>query len=142
VEKPAQRVYWGLVALKNYTAIGADASNAFAEAQPPKAPPLHVLVDRPYREWCKAKKGKYAPKGHVLMVHHAIQGHPEALRLWSMFIDKIIQEKLGFTPTTHERCLYKGVMDGYEVLFLRQVDYFSVTAENEQICNKVIEEVS
>ena len=130
VEQPAQRVYWGLV-----------ASNAFAEAPPPKAP-LYVLVDRPYREWYKAKTGKYVPKGYVLRLHHAIQGHPEAPRLWSMFIDKIIQEKLRFTPTTHKRCLYKGKMDGQKVLFLRQVDDFLVAVGNEQICNKVIDEVS
>jgi len=55
VEQPAQRVYWGLVVLRNFIDIGADASNAFAEAPPPKAP-LYVLVDRPYREWYKRKK--------------------------------------------------------------------------------------
>jgi len=57
VEQPVQRVFWGLVALKNFVAIGADASNAFAKAPPPKAP-LYVLVDRPYREWYKKKNGK------------------------------------------------------------------------------------
>jgi len=141
VEQPAQRIYWGLVALKNYIAIGADASNAFAEAPPPKAP-LYVMVDRPYREWHKQKTGEDLPKGCVLRVNHAIQGHPEAPRLWSIFIDDIIQHKLGFTPTTHEKCLYRGMFNGKEVLFLRQVDDFSVAAENEIICNKVIEEVS
>jgi len=141
VEQPAQRVYWGLVSIKNFIAIGADASNAFAEAPPPKAP-LYVLVDKPYREWYKQTTGKNIPKGHVLIVHHAIQGHPESPRLWSTFIDEIIQNKLCFTPTTHEKCLYKGTFEGKEVLFLRQVDDFSVAAENEEICNKVIEEVS
>jgi len=34
------------------------------------------------------------------------------------------------------------MMDGKEVLFLRQVDDFSVAAENEVVCNKVIQEVS
>jgi len=82
VEQPAQRIYWGLVALKNYVAIGADASNAFAEAPPPKVP-LYVMVDRPYRECHKQKTGENLPKGYVLRVHHAIQGHPEAPRLWS-----------------------------------------------------------
>ena len=141
VEQPAQRVYWGLVAIKNYIAIGADASNAFAEAPPPKAP-LYVLVDRPYREWYKQKTGKYVPKGYVLRVHHAIQGHPEAPRLWSVFIDEIIRNKLGFIPMTHEKCLYRGKFKGKEVMFLRQVDDFSVAAEDEMICNDVINEVS
>ena len=141
VEQPAQRVYWGLVALKQYIAIGADASNAFAEAPPPKAP-LYVLVDKPYREWYKKKHGKDIPKGYVLRVHHAIQGHPEAPRLWSTFIDEIIRIKLNFVPTTHEKCLYRGTVEGVEVLFLRQVDDFSVASKNERICNKVIDEIS
>ena len=141
VEQPAQRVYWGLVALRNFIAIGADASNAFAEAPPPKAP-LYVLVDKPYREWYKRKHGIDVPKGSVLRVHHAIQGHPEAPRLWSQFIDEIIQTKLHLTPTTHEKCLYHGTIDGEEVYFLRQVDDFSVAAKNESICNIVINEIS
>jgi len=141
VEQPAQRVYWGLVAIRNFIAIGADASNAFAEAPPPKAP-LYVLVDKPYREWYKNKNGIDLPKGYVLRVHHAILGHPEAPRLWSMFIDDIIQNKLHFKPTTHEQCLYTGVVDGQEVLFLRQVDDFSVAAKNIDTCNKVINEIS
>ena len=141
VEQPAQRVYWGMVAIKGYIAIGADASNAFAEAPPPKAP-LYVLVDKQYREWYKTKTGRNVPKGYVLRVNHAIQGHPEAPRLWSTFIDDIIQTKLGFTPTTHERCLYKGTMDDKEVLFLRQVDDFSVAAETQNTCDKVIKEIS
>ena len=141
VEQPAQRVYWGLTAIKGFIAIGADASNAFAEAPPPKAP-LFVLVDRQYREWYKSKYNKDIPKGYVLRVKHAIQGHPEAPRLWSEFIDEIIQSKLNLTPTTHEKCLYRGHMDGKEVLFLRQVDDFSVAAEDEATCNKVIQEIS
>jgi len=141
VEQPAQRVHWGMVAIKGFVAIGADASNAFAEAPPPKAP-LFVLVDKQYREWYKSKYNKDIPKGYVLRVNHAIQGHPEAPRLWSEFIDGIIQTKLNLIPTTHEKCLYKGSMDGKEVLFLRQVDDFSVAAADEATCNKVIQEIS
>jgi len=141
VEQPAQRVYWGLVTLKTLIAIGADASNAFAEAPPPKAP-LYVLVDKPYREWYKHKYDIDVPRGHVLQVHHAIQGHPEAPRLWSMFIDDIIQNKLNFKPTTHEKYLYSGLVDGQEDLFVRQVDDFLVAAQDMNTCNKVINEIS
>ena len=141
VEQPAQRVYWGLVAINNFIAIGADASNAFAEAPPPKAP-LYVLVDRQYREWYYDKYKKHVPKGYVLRVNHAIQGHPEAPRLWSEFIDTIIRTKLKFVPTTHEQCLYKGTFKGKEVLFLRQVDDFSVASSDEMVCNQVIDEIS
>ena len=141
VEQPAQRIYWAIVATEGYIAIGADASNAFAEAPPPKAP-LYVMVDRPYREWWKETKGEDIPKGSVLRVQHAIQGHPEAPRLWSVFIDEIIQTKIKLTPTTHEQCLYHGEFQGKKVLFLRQVDDFSVAAEDEQTCKNLIMEIS
>jgi len=81
-------------------------------------------------------------KGAVLRVKHAIQGHPEAPRLWSGFIDEIIQKKLNLIPTTHEQCLYHGEIDGKRVLFLRQVDDFAVASEDASICNKVIDLIS
>jgi len=141
VEQPAQRIYWAIVAVMGYIAIGADASNAFAEAPPPVAP-LYVMVDRPYRDWWKERTGESIPKGAVLRVKHAIQGHPEAPRLWSEFIDTIIQEKIKVTPTTHEQCLYYGHFEGKQVLFLRQVDDFSVAAEDIQTCKRLISEIS
>ena len=36
----------------------------------------------------------------------ASQGHPELPRLWDKYITKILIDKMGFTPTTHEPCLY------------------------------------
>ena len=140
VEQPAQRVFWAITALKNYIAVGADASNAFAEAPPPKAP-LYVYVDQPFREWWQASGKGVIPKGHVLKVNHAIQGHPEAPRLWSNFIDDIIQNKLGLKPTTHEPCLYRGYHKGKEVIFLRQVDDFAISAADETTCNEIIDKL-
>ena len=140
VEQPAQRVFWAITASKGYIAIGADASNAFAEAPPPKAP-LYVYVDQPFREWWYDKGNGNIPKGQVLKVNHAIQGHPEAPRLWSTFIDNIIRTKLHLHPTTHEPCLYRGKYNGKEVIFLRQVDDFAISAENVETCNAIIQEI-
>jgi len=141
VEQPAQRVYWGIVALEGLIAVGADASNAFAEAPPPKAP-LYVLIDKPYRDWYRNKGMGKIPKGYVLRVKHTIQGHPEAPRLWSTFIDEIIQRKIGLTPTTHEECLYYGHFNGEKVYFLRQVDDFSVASKSKETCDELIKEIS
>ena len=41
---------WAITAIHNYTAFGADATNAFAEAPPPTAP-LYVTIDAPFRSW-------------------------------------------------------------------------------------------
>ena len=38
------RIFWSICALQNYVVRGSDASNAFAEADPPKAP-LYVTID-------------------------------------------------------------------------------------------------
>ena len=43
------RIFWSLAAANNLIVLGADASNAFAEADAPKHP-LFVQVNQPYRE--------------------------------------------------------------------------------------------
>jgi len=53
-------------------------------------------------------------------------------------IDGILQDK-GFTPTTHEPCLYSGIIENTKVLFLRQVDDFAVAAPTETIATKVFD---
>ena len=135
------RVFWASCASKNFIVRGADASNAFAEADAPKIP-LYVRANEPYREWWSEKmKRDPIPSNYVLPVHKALQGHPEAPRAWATLIDSILRQKLHFKPTTHEPCLYKGMFQGKEVLFLRQVDDFAVGAENEKIAIAVINEI-
>ena len=50
LDQTAGRVFWATAVLRNLVVIGADASNAFAEAPPPIAP-LYVTIDKPFREW-------------------------------------------------------------------------------------------
>ena len=57
------------------------------------------------------------PEGYVLSVKHALQGHPEAPRLWEKHIVAIL-DKMGFKLTTHERCVYQKTVNGEKVLFL------------------------
>ena len=63
-----------------------------------------------------------------------MQGHPEAGRLWEKHNDAILRE-CGLKPTTHEPCLYLGVIDGKRVLFKRQVDNFAVAAPLKRIAD-------
>ena len=135
------RIFWATAAAKNMIVQGADASNAFAEAQAPKIP-LYVRVNEPYREWWTEKLGrKPIPRGYVLPVHRALQGHPEAPRAWAMLIDSILQQKLKLQPTTHEPCLYHGTYKGEEVLFMRQVDDFAVAAKQRSTAQAIIQEI-
>ena len=63
-----------------------------------------------------------------------MQGYSESPRLWERHIDQILRE-LGLTPTTHEPCLYSGLIRGQRVLFMHQVDDFAVAAPSESIAN-------
>ena len=81
LEQPGARIFWATAANESMYVIGSDATNAFAEAPPPVAS-LYVLIDEPYRQWWTQHKGRSPiPKGMVLPINHAIQGHPESPRL-------------------------------------------------------------
>ena len=132
------RIFWATAAAKNLVVQGADASNAFAEADAPKHP-LFVRVNEPYRDWWEQHMNRPPiPPGYVLPVHKALQGHPEAPRAWATKIDKILRTQLKLQATTHEPCLYHGTHKGKEILFLRQVDDFAVAAETSEIATDVI----
>ena len=61
--------------------IGADASNAFAEAPAPVAP-LYMRIDAQFCNWwTKHKKRDPIPEVWVLPVKHALQGHPKSPQL-------------------------------------------------------------
>jgi deoxyuridine 5'-triphosphate nucleotidohydrolase len=145
LEQTGSRIFWSVTALYNFITIGADASNAFAEAPAPKAP-LFVSVDQPYREWYSTKYPDRPPlpDDFVLPVQGALQGHPESARLWAKLIDKIIRE-LNLKPCTHEPCLYytnNYNNTGKTVLFLRQVDDFAVACEDTETAKTVIKQIN
>ena len=142
LEQPAARLFWAIAAKQNLTVIGADVSNAFAEAPPPAAP-TYVTIDDAFKDWWVNHKGRdpEALKPHyVLKVKHAIQGHPESPRLWEKHIDGILQN-MGFHPTTHEPCLYRGVFHDQTVYLLRQVDDFALASPTASLANTLISEI-
>ena len=141
LEQPGARIFWGTAATQGLIVLGADASNAFAEAPAPKAP-LYVWVDDQYREWYQEKFNKEIPRGSVLPVQHALQGHPESPRLWSKLIDNVIQKHIGLKPTVHEPCLYSGKYNNETVFLLRQVDDFAIAAKSQETAKEIIEHIS
>jgi hypothetical protein len=145
LDQTGSRLFWAATAINNYISIGADASNAFAEAPPPKAP-LYVTIDEPYREWYATKYPNKEPikPGLVLPVKGALQGHPESGRLWAILIDNIIR-KLQLQPCGHEPCLYftrNFNKKGKTILLLRQVDDFAVSCEGKETALTVIDEIN
>ena len=137
LEQAGARIFWATCAVKNKRIYGADMSNAFAEAPPPKAP-LYLKVDIAYKNWWFKKTGDKLEGDYYVKVKHAIQGHPESPRLWQLFIDKILT-KIGFKATTHEPCIYRLPQDvfGEEVFLLRQVDDFALGCDSEETAEKI-----
>jgi len=142
LDAACERLFWAIVANENFIAIGADVSNAFAEAPAPKAP-LYLYIDDAFRDWWTnhLQKPPIPADCTVVRVHNAIQGHPESPRLWEKHIDKILQQ-LGLTPTTHEPCLYSGDFHGERVLFLRQVDDFAVASSKKDTAIALINAIN
>ena len=81
LDQAGARTFWALAALNNHIVVGADATNAFGEAPPPKVP-FYVTIDELFRDWWVhvLKRPPITP-GHVLRVRYTLQCHPESLCL-------------------------------------------------------------
>ncbi len=67
LDQTASRLFWVATAINNFVTIGADTTNAFAEASLPVAL-LYVYVDAQYHKWHKeCNKGEPPiPPGYVM----------------------------------------------------------------------------
>jgi hypothetical protein len=124
----------------------ADVSNAFAEAARPKQM-YYMRIDAPFCEWWNARfPTQPLLPGQAIPILKNLQGHPEAPRQGSIHIDKILVRKLALTSTTHAACLYRGTVAGESILFLRQVDDFSIACTHcgiyDHICDLLDEELA
>jgi hypothetical protein len=82
LDHDGERIFWSIAAKRNLIVIGADISNAFAEAPPPTEK-LYIIPDNIFLDWwTNHKKRDPIPTGWVMEVLHTLQGHPEAARLW------------------------------------------------------------
>jgi hypothetical protein len=131
VDQTSARLLYAVAAAENLLVYGADVSNAFAEAPPPKQG-FYIRPDRAFNEWWVHHKDRPPiPSGHVIPILLAMQGHPESPRLWEKHANEILRE-IGLTPTIHKPCLYSGVINDTRVLFMRQVDNFAIAAPDER----------
>ncbi len=141
VEQPAHRFTSALIAALHYIGLGVDIGNAFAEAPPPKDP-FFMQVDTQFREWWTDCLGNPPiPDGYVIPILKNLQGHPEGPRLWDIHIRGIVCDKMGFTHTTHEPCLYFKHTDADLILILRQVDDFIIAAKDLSVCQSIRQEI-
>jgi hypothetical protein len=116
VDQTSSHLFYAIAAAENLLVFGADVSNAFAEAPPPKQG-FYIRPDRAFNDWWVQHKGRPPiPPGHVIPVLSAMQGHPESPQLWEKHTDAILRD-LKLTPTTHEPCLYSGIISGNRIIF-------------------------
>jgi hypothetical protein len=113
IEQPCQRLFYALAAFLGKIVTVADATNAYQQSPPPSNQ-CYLMIDDAYHSWYHKRFGvSLDPATHVIPLHRALQGHPEAGVLWERMIVGILEgPELGFTSTTHERNLYRGVVDG------------------------------
>jgi hypothetical protein len=133
VEQPVARLFFALSATLNYIIIGGDAQDAFAHS-PAHRIPTFIRIEDAYAEWYKQRFHEDIDQRKVLPVLHALQGHPEAARLWEEHLTKILHE-LGFTSTTHERNIYTARINDVPVLLLCQVDDFALATPDPSIAD-------
>jgi len=95
-----------------------------------------MKLDDAFRAWYLERTGVLLDKDLVLPVLRALQGHPEAARLWEEHISAIL-EKVGFTNTTHKKNIYTGKFCDEKVLLVRQVDDFALGCHQESTAKSV-----
>jgi len=82
-----------------------------------------MKLDYAFHYWCLERTGVLLYKDLVLSVLRALQGHPEAARLWEEDFSTIWKD-VSFRNTRHEKNIYTGDFCGAKVLLVRQVDDF------------------
>jgi hypothetical protein len=137
-DQTSSRLFYAILAAKNLLIIGSNVCNAFTEASPPKQG-FYIRPDCTFNEWWEnyLKRLPILP-GQVIPVLSAMQGHPKSPQLWEKHADAILRE-LGLTLTTHEWCLYSGLVDRKRVVFMQQVDDFAIAAPNERTTNILLD---
>jgi hypothetical protein len=133
-------MFYAIAAAENLLIYGADVSNAFAEAPPPKQG-FYIYPDQAFNEWWTIHKQQppLGP-GQVIPVLSAMQGHPKSPRLWEKHANSILRD-LGLTPTVHKPCFYSGMVEGKRVIFKCQVDNFAIAAPDKRTANILLNKI-
>jgi hypothetical protein len=93
-----------------FVVVGADRTNAYANAPSP-IKPRYVRIDDAYADWHRSRNGKEVDSSLMLPVIKVLQGHPEAGSLWKKHTRKILYDP-DIVHTMHERSIYRGTIDG------------------------------
>jgi hypothetical protein len=133
------RMFFALCALENYTIYGGDAQDAFAHPPAPSVPTFISICDE-FADWYFQHFNKQINRSKVLPIRHALQGHPEAARLWETHISAILVN-IGFQSTTHKKNVYRATINASPVLLCRQVDDFALGTTDLDTATKIYDAI-
>jgi hypothetical protein len=137
VSQTAERIFMALAATLNYVIYKGDVRDAYAHSPGPEMPTFVRICDQ-FADWYLERKGKPVNRSLVIPMLRALQGHPEAGRLWEEHINAILLgPEFGFTNTTHETNIYQGTYAGEKVILLRQVDDFLIATSDPSIADRI-----
>jgi len=128
-------LFIALCAADNLTVCGGDAKDAFAHS-PGASMPAFMKTDDAFWDWHQERTGVLSDKDLVLPMLQALQGHPEAARLWEEHISAIL-DGTGFKNATHEKNIHTGKFCGEKVLPVHQVDDFALGCRQESTAKSV-----
>ena len=137
IELPCMRLFFSMAAINNHVVLLTDAVNAYANARGPTIP-TYIRVDDAFIDWYHTRFQITLHRGMVVQAKHALQGHPEAGKLFEELANDILLNRIGLTTTSHERNLYCGTFDGHPVYVCRQVDDLAIAAPTIDIGQNLI----
>ena len=101
VEQPIHCSTWAISAALGLICKGYDVRNTFAEAPAP----VFEFYMKPYAQfrewWTDWLKRPKLDDDEVILVLHALQGHPESPRLWDKYITNMLVDEFDFETCTH-----------------------------------------
>ena len=137
VEQPCMRMFFAIASIHNLYVLATDAVNAYANAPGPTVP-TYITVDASYVDWYYSRHKIRIDRNMVVRANHALQGHPEAGKLFESLMNDILIDRIGLTSTAHERNIYSGMFQDCTVYVCRQVDDLAIAAPTIEIGRALI----
>jgi hypothetical protein len=143
IEQPAMKLFFAMCAIHCLLVTFGDSDNAYQQSPPPTKQ-CHMAIDEAYISWYFKRFGSpIDPSLYAIPVTGAIQGHPEAGRLWQDHIVFFLTgPTLNFTSTGHERNLYRGIFQNELILICRQVDDFAIGSTTTATAKSLIQVIN
>jgi hypothetical protein len=115
-----------------------NAQDAYAHSPGPSIP-CYLHIDDDFANWWLTKFGTPVNQYMVIPIQCALQGHPEAGRLWEDHITGIIKNRsdFSFQNTVHKNNIYHATIDGSKTLLCRQVNDFNIAVDHANLAHKI-----